>query len=128
MEVGAATVVPLENDRGRECLIESIEFQLTGGGFDTPVRPAMAGTAIALPVNFKEKHYDSQQKRFRLHFKKPIVIPPYKWVAIEVAIVVPNWVGKTYIGTLTALGNDGQRIEADGVEVDVLMSEPESNN
>lgn len=117
------TVVSFENVGSRECLINAVQFQPLQTK-DTPHRWGLTGAMQPLPINFTSQHYDHTTNQFKIHFAKPKAAPSGEWAILEVAIIEPQWVETTYIGTLTVGYNGNKAISFERVEIDVLAKPP----
>jgi hypothetical protein len=125
--VGVPTIVGLFNEGSQEAIIERISFRLTGQK-TTPDRETLIGKGPTVPVNFTDEHYDATTKTFSLVLRRPSPAPGQEWTSIEVAIVQPAWLGKTYTGVLTVEYDGNKSVEAQNVEIDVLKETPPPPN
>ena len=117
-----ATIVELENKGDSAGIIQKVEYTIKARK-KTPRRATQYAEAVTVPVNFTGTHYRGSG-RFVLAFQNPQSARPQDFAVLKVAIIEPSWVNNTYVGTLTVFYDGGQRVDVDGVELDVLRRKP----
>jgi hypothetical protein len=119
------TVVSFFNEGQQEALIERVGFKITSI-IRTPKRENLVGQGPTIPIYFSRKHYDKAANMFSLVLHGPSPAPGSEWTSLNVAIIDPQEVGKTYIGEVKVYYDTNKIISAKNVEVDVLREIPVS--
>ena len=90
----------------------------------TPDRADLVSAVETVPVRFEDQHFDKSANGFFLPLEVPVQLEGHGNANFDVAIVQPNNVGKTYVGTLTIYYDDNETLSIEGVDLDVMKESP----
>jgi hypothetical protein len=119
------TLLPFRNNGKREALVQQVI--LSGGKWvPTPQRRNIAGAGRTIRVTFERRHYIKKDDKYLLKLSKPAAIPgDGQWTVMEISLVDPDRVGKTFVGKATLIFDGVRRLEFRDVQLDVLKQAPE---
>src|SRR5207249_8000115 len=120
------TPIPLRNDGKQEALIKQVILS-KGKWVPTPHRPNIMGAGKTIRVLFEPRHYVKAVQEYVLVMKNPSPAPGGgQWTTLEIALIDPDHVGKTFIGTVTVIFDGLEQMHFPGVQLDALSRAPEA--
>ncbi len=91
------TVIPVSNEGSNEALIHEV-ILYDWRWIKTPQRESRPGEGPTIPININYRDYIKAQNQFVYHLRPPRAIPGHQYSYLNVAIIEPDWVGKTFVG------------------------------
>jgi hypothetical protein len=123
---GLPTLIPFRNDGGQEALVKQVILS-DWKWVPTPHRRNIAGAGKTVRVAFERRHYDENTGQYTLALRDPAPAPGGgQWTTLEVAVIDPALVGKTFVGRVTVISDGMDQLHFDNVEIDVVkrVSQP----
>ena len=117
------TFVNVQNSGDNAGLIQAVAFTIVREK-PTPDRADLVSAVETVPVRFEDQHFDKSANGFFLPLEVPVQLEGHGNANFDVAIVQPNNVGKTYVGTLTIYYDDNETLSIEGVDLDVMKESP----
>lgn len=112
------------NDGENEVLMTEVIFS-KGKWVDAPQRRNIISGLKPVRITLKSRHYDPKKNEYRVRLRPAASVPHGEWRTLEVALVDPSRVGKTFICTATIIYDGAKQRHYKKVELDALKQAPE---